>query len=28
LSGIIGCHTPSPDQPSCPAGCAPLCIAR
>lgn len=28
ISGIIGCHTPSPEQPSCPPGCAPLCVAR
>jgi len=28
LAGIISCHTPSNDQPTCPQGCAPLCIAR
>jgi len=27
LSGIAGCYTPTPDQPSCPQGCAPLCIS-
>jgi hypothetical protein len=27
LAGIIGCYTPTPEQPSCPQGCAPLCIS-
>jgi hypothetical protein len=27
LSGIAGCYTPTPDQPSCPQGCAPLCVS-
>jgi hypothetical protein len=27
LSGILGCHTPTADQPTCAPGCAPLCIS-
>jgi hypothetical protein len=27
-SGMIVCHTPTAEQPSCPQGCAPLCMAR
>ena len=27
ISASLGCHTPTPDQPTCPKGCAPLCIS-
>jgi hypothetical protein len=27
ISGFVGCYTPTPDQPTCAAGCAPLCIS-
>jgi hypothetical protein len=27
LAGLANCHTPTAEQPTCPAGCAPLCIS-
>ena len=27
MSRGVGCHTPTPDQPTCPTGCAPLCVS-
>jgi hypothetical protein len=27
ISGFVGCFTPTADQPTCAAGCAPLCIS-
>jgi hypothetical protein len=27
VGGIVQCHTPTADQPTCPQGCAPLCVS-
>jgi endosialidase-like protein len=27
VGGVVGCYTPTAEQPTCPPGCAPLCIS-